>query len=89
MTRALNRRWSSLTVTGIRSSGPVQRVLVAAAARKAWARIARVVHRCQERQRRFWCWYRAVLAVERFFDLPAASGHGHERGEGTGWGDQQ
>ncbi|TPG31120.1 hypothetical protein [Mycolicibacterium hodleri] len=48
---------NSLTVNAIRpiGVGAVLRSIAVATARKAWASMARVVQRYQERQRRTWC----------------------------------
>ena len=55
--RASKSRRNSLTVNVISpvGVGVVSRSVAVATARKAWASMARVVQRCQERQRRTWC----------------------------------
>ena len=54
---ASKSRRNSLTVKVISPVGVgcASRSVAVATARKAWASMARVVQRCQERQRRTWC----------------------------------
>ena len=71
---ASKRRRNSLTVKVISpvGVGVVSRSIAVATARKAWASMARVVQRCQEAQRRTWCWSMPArpLAVWKDSSMP-------------------
>ena len=68
--RASKRRRNSLTVKLISPvvAGRWSRSVAVATARKAWASMARVVQRCQEVQRRTWCWSSPVRPLAAWKD---------------------
>ena len=68
--RASKSRRNSLTVKMIRPVGVgwLSRSVAVATARKAWASMARVVQRCQEVQRRTWCWSSPVRPLAAWKD---------------------
>jgi hypothetical protein len=58
--------------------------VTAATTRKAWATMARVTHRDQERQRRTWCWTladQALAGLESLLHRPPAPGDADQGGQ--------
>lgn len=83
--RAWKSRRNSLTVNVIRPAGVgvVSRSVAVATAKNAWASMARAVQRCQDFQRRTWCWSSPTRRLAAWKDSLSEVLDAAETGPGT------
>src|SRR6476659_755287 len=87
---ASKSRRNSLTVKVISPTGVgwTSRWIAVATAKKAWASMARVVQRYQERQRRTWCWSSPTSPLALAGGIVAADQQMMDSGVGVIFGQQ-